>query len=34
LVRHYPDEGHGFRKAANQADMLRRLADFYQRTLK
>ncbi|HSH12985.1 MAG TPA: prolyl oligopeptidase family serine peptidase [Desulfurivibrionaceae bacterium] len=29
LVREYPEEGHGFRKAANQADMLRRLADFY-----
>lgn len=30
LVRVYPDEGHGFRKAANQTDMLQRLADFYR----
>lgn len=30
LVRLYPEEGHGFRKAANQTDMLERLADFYR----
>ncbi|TGN40737.1 S9 family peptidase [Marinobacter confluentis] len=33
LVRLYPDEGHGFRKAGNQADMLRQLAVFYCKTL-
>jgi len=31
LVRLYPDEGHGFRQAANQIDMLRELANFYHR---
>ncbi len=30
LVRIYSDEGHGVRKAANQTDMLQRLADFYR----
>ncbi len=30
LVRIYPEEGHGFRKAANQADMFQRLAYFYR----
>lgn len=34
LVRRYPDEGHGFRQAANQADMLDQLAGFYHRLLK
>ncbi|WP_254775564.1 alpha/beta hydrolase family protein [Marinobacter sp. DSM 26671] len=31
LVRLYPEEGHGFRKAVNHADMLSRLAAFYSR---
>ncbi|QSP96470.1 S9 family peptidase [Marinobacter salinisoli] len=33
LVQVYPDEGHGFRKASNQADMLTRLAAFYRQFL-
>lgn len=34
LVRLYPDEGHGFRQATNQIDMLLQLADFYHRVLR
>ncbi|KXJ31364.1 S9 family peptidase [Pseudomonas sp. HUK17] len=33
VVRRYPDEGHGFRRAANQADALEQEAAFYRRWL-
>lgn len=33
VVRRYPDEGHGFRQAANQADALEQEAAFYRRWL-
>ncbi|KUM39924.1 alpha/beta hydrolase family protein [Pseudomonas sp. EpS/L25] len=33
VVRRYPDEGHGFRHAANQADALEQEAAFYRRWL-
>ncbi|MDO3721665.1 prolyl oligopeptidase family serine peptidase [Marinobacter sp. chi1] len=33
FVQVYPDEGHGFRKASNQADMLTQLAVFYRQCL-
>lgn len=33
VVRRYPDEGHGFRRAANQADALEQEAAFYLRWL-
>lgn len=32
MVRVYPEEGHGFRVASNQSDMLRCLTDFYQQS--